>query len=70
MLERLMERAERNAAARAEARVREIEEELKAELPPGVTCEARRGGVAISARGLVRRYLTDAALRALLGKKW
>jgi hypothetical protein len=68
MFERLTERAERAAAGRAEAKVRAIEEALKAELPPGVECEGGEDAVTISGRGLKRRYVSDSALRAILAR--
>lgn len=68
MFERLIERGGRAAAAKAAARARRIEAELGSELPPGMGCEAADDGVAIFGRGLVRRYLLDAALRALIGR--
>jgi hypothetical protein len=69
MFERLTERAARAAAKRAEAEVRKIEIGLKAELPPGLSCEAGAEGVVISGRRLALRYVTDPALRALLARR-
>lgn len=66
MFERLTERAARAAADRAEAKVREVESKLKAELPAGIGCETDGGEVVVSGRGLARRYVTDSELRALL----
>ena len=68
MFERLMERAARAAAERAEAKVREIESELKAALPSDIGCEAGDGRVVLSGRGLGRRYVTEANIRALLAR--
>mgnify|MGYP003575212565 CR=1 FL=1 len=68
MLEKVEERGVRAAAQRAEARVREMEAELKAQLPAGIGCEAEGGTIRVSGRGLGRRYLTDAALRSALAR--
>jgi hypothetical protein len=69
MFERLMERATRAAAERAEAKVREIESDLKGQLPPGVSGEAAGDAVVLFGRGLMRRYVTDPLLRALLARR-
>jgi hypothetical protein len=69
MFERLMERAARAAAERAEAKVREIVSDLEAELPRGVSREATGDAVVLSGRGLGRRYVTDPSLRALLARR-
>ena len=68
MFERLEARAVRAAAGRREARVREIESQFRAELPPGMGCEAGDGGVVISGRGLGRRYVADPDLRSSLAR--
>jgi hypothetical protein len=69
MFERLTERAERAAARYREAKIGEIAGALKAELPPGSGCEATPAGIAVFGRGLRWRYLTDAGLRGLLGRR-
>ena len=68
MFERLVERAGLAAERRVSAKVRKIEAELEGELPPGIGCEAGDEGVVIFGRGLLRRYLLDAALRSTIGR--
>ncbi len=68
MFERLAERAARAAERRRDERVRRIEGELRRELPAGVDCEAGKERVVIFGRGLVRRYMLDAALRSVIGR--
>ena len=68
MFERLEARAARAAAERREAKVREIESQFRATLPPGIGCETGDGGVVISGRGLGRRYVADPDLRSSLAR--
>jgi hypothetical protein len=68
MFERLIERGRSAGARRAAARLRRIEAELGSELPRGVGCEAEGERIVIFGRGLLRRYLLDQSLRALLGR--
>jgi hypothetical protein len=68
MFERLVERVGRAAERRASEKVREMDAELRDELPPGIGCEAGKQRVVISGRGLLRRYLLDAALRSTIGR--
>lgn len=68
MFEQLETRAPRAAAGRVEAKVREIESQFRATLPPGIGCEAGDGGVVISGCGLGRRYVTDPDLRSSLAR--
>lgn len=68
MFERLEARGGQAAAGRAEAKVLEIESQLRAMLPPGIGCEAADGGVVISGRGLGRRYVTEPDLRLSLAR--
>lgn len=67
MFERLVQRAERAGAGRAERRRRQIAESLSAELPEGIAVAVSRAGVALSGHGLKRRIALDPALRALTG---
>jgi hypothetical protein len=63
MMERLLKRGRQIGAARAE----EVAEALVAKpLPPGIRVERISNGITFSGQGLRRRYVTDAALRALL----
>lgn len=65
MMERLLKRGQTIADVRAE---RLVDARLTKPLPPGIRAE-RIGtgtGIAFSGRGLKRRYVTDAALRALI----
>ncbi len=68
MFERLKQRAHRAAQARAEARRRGIAERLRQDLPAGIAVDIRGEGVALSGRGLRRRFILDPALRGLLGR--
>lgn len=68
MFERLSERAGRAAERRAAMKMRRMEAEFRSALPQGIDCEAAEKSVVIAGRGLLRRYVTDPALRSLLGK--
>jgi hypothetical protein len=68
MFERMTERAHRVAQARAERRRRGIAERLRDDLPAGIAVEGRGESVALSGRGLRRRFILDPALRGLLGR--
>jgi hypothetical protein len=63
MMERLLKRGQTIGAARAEAAVDAL---IAKPLPPGIAVERISSGVAFSGRGLRRRYVTDARLRALI----
>jgi hypothetical protein len=65
MLERLFERGRALAERRAEARRSALAEQLRRELPPGVSAEEAAEGAVLSGRGLARRFATDPALRWL-----
>lgn len=68
MFETMIDRAERAARSRAEARRGEIAERLRAGLPRGIRVEAVEEGVRLSGRGLAARILLDPRLRALFGE--
>jgi plasmid stability protein len=68
MFERLTERAGRAAERRAAMKMRRMEAELRSVLPQGIGCEAGDKSVVIFGRGLLRRYVVDPSLRAMLGK--
>jgi len=63
MFERAMERARMAATGRAQARVLELTERMRAELPRGVAAEAAAGGVRLKGRNLRRRFALEPALR-------
>jgi hypothetical protein len=51
----------------AEARAGSVADALAAKpLPPGIAVERVNSGITLSGRSLRRRYVTDAALRALI----
>jgi hypothetical protein len=62
-MERLLKRGRQIAEACAE---RVVDARLARPLPPGIRAERTGTGITLSGRGLRRRYVTDAALRALL----
>lgn len=66
----MFEQLEARVRIRAEQRARDAAERLRDhmadELPRGVRAETGEGGVLISGRGLVRRWLLDPALRWLV----
>jgi len=63
MFGKLMERASRAAEQRAAARIGQVAERLRDELPGGIGVEAGEGGVRLVGRGLRRRFATEPALR-------
>ncbi len=63
MMERLLKRGQAIGAARAEAAVDAL---MAKPLPPGIEVERASTGITLSGRGLRRRYVTDAAMRALI----
>jgi hypothetical protein len=63
MFERAMERARLLASGRAEARVLELTERMRACLPRGIAAEAGAGGVRLKGRNLRRRFAIEPALR-------
>ncbi|MFC7499853.1 hypothetical protein ACFQRC_11550 [Enterovirga sp. GCM10030262] len=65
MFERLSKRVEHEARERSEARTTELAERMRASLPGGIDAEAVAGGVALSGRGIARRFALDPALRWL-----
>ena len=66
MMERLLERGQAIAEDRADAATQVLIEMLRKDLPPGILAERVSVGITLSGRGLRRRYVTDARLRALL----
>lgn len=62
MIRRLQARAEAIAARKRRDRIERIVAELEARVP-GVRAEASESGVTISGTALVRRWLSDPALR-------
>ena len=65
MLDRLMKRGGAAAERAAETRRARLAGDLRALLPEGVRAETIEQGVALSGRGLKRRFAVDAELRAL-----
>lgn len=63
MMERLLKRGQAIAQERVEAAV---DARLTRPLPPGIAAERIDTGIMLSGRGLRRRYVTDAAVRALI----
>jgi hypothetical protein len=63
MMERLLKRGQAIAQERAEAAV---DARLARPLPPGITAERIATGIMLCGRGLRRRFVTDAAVRALI----
>jgi hypothetical protein len=60
----LLRRAERIGARRADAVARRLGDEIASYLPD-IRIEHHRGGLRLSGRGLLRRWLLDAGLRWL-----
>lgn len=60
----LLDRAGRIAQAAVEKRIEAIEAAVGADLP-GVRVRAEAGGIAVSGRGLLRRWLANPAFRFL-----
>lgn len=63
MMERLLKRGQAIADERAEAAV---DARLERPLPPGISAERIDTGIMLCGRGLRRRFVTDAAVRALI----
>jgi hypothetical protein len=61
MMERLLKRGQAIGAARAKAAIDVL---IAKPLPPGIAVERTSTGITLSGRGLRRRYVTDARLRA------
>ena len=68
MLERLADRIAAAWKARVSARLPAIETHLRSEMPPGLDCGADDERVAISGRGLRRRYIVDGELRSIIAR--
>jgi hypothetical protein len=68
MSERLGERVRRAAERRAAERADGLARALAARLPAGVSSARTGAGVALSGRGLKRRFALDARLRAAIGR--
>jgi hypothetical protein len=66
MFEGLMMRAAALAEKAARRRRDELAEELRDEAPAGVRVEAEAEGVALSGRGIARRFALEPALRWLV----
>ena len=65
MFERLMARGVRRAEAQRVRRISWLAARAAEDVPPGVLVEAGEQGVILSGRGLLRRWLGDARLRAI-----
>jgi hypothetical protein len=63
MMEQLLKRGQAIAQARVEAAV---DARLTRPLPPGISAERIDTGIMLSGRGLRRRFVTDAAVRAFI----
>ena len=63
MFERIMDRVQRQTERKAEARVLELTERLRAQLPSGIEAEAAKGAVRLAGRSLKRRFTLEPALR-------
>jgi hypothetical protein len=68
MFEGLEPRARRAAERRAKARAAELAQQMGELLPRGISAEAVDGGVAVSGRGIRRRWLLEPALRWMIGE--
>jgi hypothetical protein len=66
MMERLLKRGQAIAELHTDATAQALAEMLRAELPPGIQVERVSVGITLGGKGLRRRYVTDARLRALL----
>jgi hypothetical protein len=66
MMEKLLKRAGQLAVLHTDATAQALAEMVRAELPPGIQVERVSVGITLVGRGLRRRYLTDARLRALI----
>jgi hypothetical protein len=66
MFERMMIEGAAIAERRARSRRRRIAEAARAAAPPGVGVEEEREAVALSGRGLSRRFALEPALRWLV----
>ena len=63
MMERLLKRGQAIAQDAVEAAV---DARLARPLPPGISAERIDTGIMLSGRGLRRRFVTDAAVRAFI----
>lgn len=63
MMERLLKRGQAIGEARAEAAVDAL---MARPFPPGIQVERASTGITLSGRGLRRRYVTEARLRAVI----
>lgn len=63
MMERLLKRGQAIAQASVEAAV---DARLARPLPPGISAERIDTGIMLSGRGLRRRFVTDATVRAFI----
>ena len=63
MMEQLLKRGQAIGAAHAEAAVDAL---MARPFPPDVGVERAGNGITLSGRGLRRRYVTDAQLRAVI----
>lgn len=68
MFERLEARARRAGEARANVRAAELAQRMRESVPRGIRAEAVDGGVAMSGRGIRRRWLLEPALRWMIGE--
>ena len=68
MLERVIARVERAAAARARSAIRRLAERIRDESPSGIQATEEAGGIRLSGRALRRRFALDPALRWLIAR--
>jgi hypothetical protein len=66
MMDRLLKRGQAIAELHADATAQALAEMLRTKLPPGIQVERVSVGITLVGRGLRRRYVTDARLRALI----
>ncbi len=65
-MERLLKRGEQLAISHTDAAAQALADMLRAQLPAGIAVERVSVGITLAGRGLRRRYVTDARLRALI----
>jgi hypothetical protein len=66
MMERLLKRGQTIGELYTDATAHALAEMLRTELPPGIQVERVSVGITLVGRGLRRRYVTDARLRAII----
>lgn len=65
MFEEFSKRVEQTVRRRAKMRASELAAGMRSEVPRGIEVEVVGGGVRLSGRGLLRRFLLDPTLRWL-----